>query len=200
VKTLDHATLDGPRHLAVLEALDGKANVSQRTLAERLGISAGLVNRLLRELVDDGRLEVMDPAVRPFAYRLTRTGEEYLRRLRHDRYQSVLADLHSMQDHIRERLREIRAEGVERLVFYGAGEVLEVVLTLAEGLGLEVLAVVDDDPSKQGTERAGLPVGCPSGIEGLAPDCVLITTFRHAAEIRERIGRKMPTAFAIREL
>jgi DNA-binding MarR family transcriptional regulator len=200
VKTVDHATLDGARHLAVLEALDGKANVSQRTLAERLGISAGLVNRLLRELVDDDRLEVMDPAVRPFAYRLTRPGEEYLRRLRHDRYQAVLADLHSMQGHIRGRLREIRAEGVERVVFYGAGEILEVVLPLAEGLGLEVLAVVDDEPGKQGTERAGLPVGCPTGLAGLNPDCVLITTFRHAAEIRERLGRDLGARLPIREL
>jgi DNA-binding MarR family transcriptional regulator len=201
MKTADHApAADGPRHLAVLEALEGAANVSQRTLGERLGMASGLVNRLLHELVGGGRLEVVDPAVRPFAYRLTLAGEEYLRGLRHDHYRSVLADLHSMQKRIARRLREIRAEGVVRMVFYGAGEILEVALPLAEGLGLEVLAVVDDDRAKQGTERAGLPVRCPTGINGMEPDCVLITTFRHAAEIRQRIDQEADGRLAIREL
>jgi hypothetical protein len=200
-RTADHEpAADGPRHLAVLEALEGEANVAQRTLGDRLGMAAGLVNRLLHELVDGGRLEVVDSAVRPFAYRLTLAGEEYLRGLRHDHYRSVLADLHSMRGHIGRRLREIRAEGVERMVFYGAGEILEVALPLAEGLGLEALAVVDDDPAKQGTQRAGLAVRCPTELSGMNPDCVLITTFRHAAEIRQRISQEADGRLAIREL
>jgi DNA-binding MarR family transcriptional regulator len=201
MKTADHApAAGGPRHLAVLEALEGAGNVSQRALGEGLGMAAGLVNRLLHELVDGGRLEVVDPAVRPFAYRLTLAGEEYLRGLRHEHYLAVLADLHSMRGRIARRLREIRAEGVERMVFYGAGEILEVALPLAEGLGLEVLAVVDDDPGKQGTERAGVSVRCPTELDGMIPDCVLITTFRHAAEIRQRIGGELGARLAIREL
>jgi DNA-binding MarR family transcriptional regulator len=200
-KTADHTlAAEGPRHLAVLEALEGAGNVSQRTLGERLGMAAGLVNRLLQELVDGRLLEVVDPAVRPFAYRLTLAGQEYLRGLRHDHYQAVLADLHSMRGRIVLRLREIRAEGVERMAFYGAGEILDVALPLAEGVGLEVLAVVDDDPGKQGTERAGVSVRSPTELDGMTPDCVLITTFRHAAEIRQRIDRELGARLAIKEL
>jgi len=201
MKHANHALApDGSRHLAILEALEGKANISQRALGERLGVAAGLVNRLLRELVDGGQLEVVDSGVRPFAYRFTCGGEEYLRRLRHDHYHSVLDQLHSMQRRIARRLRGIRAEGVTRMVFYGAGDILEVALPLAVKLGLEVLAVVDDDPAKQGTERMGLAVRCPSGLNGLTPDCVLITTFRHVAEIRQRIGREVDGRLAVREL
>jgi DNA-binding MarR family transcriptional regulator len=201
MNTTDHgADIHAHRHLAVLDALDGKANVSQRSLAERLGMSAGLVNRLLRDLVAAGRLDVVDPGVRPFAYGLTPGGEEYLRLLRHEHYRHVLADLHSMQEHIARRLREVRAEGVERVVFYGAGSILEVVLPVAAGLGLEVLAAVDDDPSKHGSVRAGIPVRPPADLPELNPDCVLITTFRHAAAIRGRIGGWNGRRVTIREL
>lgn len=192
--------VDSGRHLSVLEALDGKGNVSQRTLADRLGIAVSVVNRVIRDLMDGGHLEIMDRGVRPFAYDVTSTGRRYLRRLSHDNYRSVLTKYRSMQEKITRRLRQIREEDVHRLVFYGAGEIMEVTLPLAQKLGLEVVGVVDDDPAKPGEERGGLEVRSPECLRQLRPDAVLITTYRHAEEIRGRLEGRLPKGARVLEL
>ena len=158
--------------------------MSQRTLGERLGLATSLVNGLIRELLDGGHLEVVDRSVRPYAYRLTPPGRQYRRRLSHQHFESVLTSFRRLQDRIRGRLREIRKDGVERLAFYGSGDVMEVTAPLAEALALTVVGVVDDDREKQGTERGGHVVRCPTTLAELEPEGVLITTVRHRGRSR----------------
>lgn len=195
------STEGDPRHLPVLEALEGRANVSQRTLAERLGMAVSRVNRLLSELLELGHLQIVDDAVRPYAYRVTARGETYRRRLRHQNLQTVVGNFREAQQRIRSRLAPLGDQGVGRVVFYGAGEIMEVTLPMAEALGLEVVGVVDDDSTKHGAERAGRVVRAPGCIPDMAPDAIIITTFRHAHEIHERIGEgRVPDSTPVIEL
>ncbi len=191
---------DVSRHLPLLNALGAAGHVSQRTLAQRLDIAVSLVNRLIRELLDGGYLEVADASVRPFAYRLTSRGEEYRRDLSYRRYRSVVGDFRAVQRSIRSALQRIRTNGTERLALYGAGEIAEVVLPLARETGFHVVGVVDDDPEKQGRKWDGLTVRCPTRLDELAPDGVLITTFRHAQEIRDRLAEAEPHSVPVLEL
>ena len=188
------------RRLLILEELDRSSNVSQRKLAERLGMAVSFVNRQIGEFVDNGYVQVVDPSVRPFAYRLTRSGKEYCQRLSHQHYRSVLGSFRDVQDRIRRRLREIQRSGVKRLVFYGSGDVMEVTFALATSLGLEVIGLVDDDPAKQGTTRGAMVVEPPVSIGDLEPDAVLITTFRHAREIRGKIDPGLHWSILVLEL
>jgi len=187
MKRSDRAETDGAGHLAVLEALDGAGHVSQRRVAELLGVGAASVNRIVRALVDAGHVEVEDEAVRPYAYRLTADGRVYLQALSYERDARVVGRYRELEERIRTRLEELRRRGVERLVFYGAGEVLEVAYPLARELGLRVVGVVDDDPAKQGDGRSRFIVERPAVIGALAPDAVVITSFRFGEGIRRRI-------------
>lgn len=196
----DEVQLDPSRHLPVLEEVQGRGNVSQRTIAERLGVAASLVNRVLRELLDEGHLEVVDTNVRPFAYRITDDGKGYLRLLRHEHDRSVVARFRRIERRISRRLEEIRGEGIRRLVLYGAGDVMEVTLPLAEELGLDVVGIVDDDPEKQGEERDGQRVRAPEAIGELEPCAVLVTTYRHAEEILGRLEGGLPEGTEVLEL
>lgn len=179
---------DAAGHLEVLQALDGAGHVSQRRVAETLGMAAARVNRIIRALVEGGRVEVVDQAVRPYAYRLTRGGRAYLQELNYGHYESVVGRFREVEERIRTRLMEIRRSGVERVVFYGAGEIMEAACPLALDVGLKVVGVVDDDPNKQGTEKCEIMVDPPAAMSRLKPDAVVITTFRHAGEIRGRMG------------
>ncbi len=163
-------------------------------------MAASLVNRLIRELMDRGLLEVVDADVRPFAYRLTVDGRGYRRRLSHQHYRSVLGSFREVQEAIRKRLRGVLEKGVRRLVFYGAGEIMDATLPLAWEEGLEVVGLVDDDPRKQGRERDGLVVRSPSSIPLLNPDGILITTYKHAPEIRSRLGNEISSSLPVLEL
>jgi DNA-binding MarR family transcriptional regulator len=174
-------------HLRVLRVLDGAGHVSQRRVAETVGVATSRVNRIIHSLVSTGYVKVADEAVRPFAYRLTPAGREYLQELSFDHYASVVGRYREVQARIRERLRDLRARGVRRVVFYGAGEVMEVAYPLASEAGIEVVGVVDDDPDKQGN-RNGIEVESPMRLNEAAPDAVVITTLRHREQIRGRLS------------
>jgi DNA-binding MarR family transcriptional regulator len=186
--------------LFLLDELGRGGNVSQRVLAARLGIALGAVNRHVRSLIREGYVEITDPAVRPFAYRLTPAGSAYRQRLRQAQYERVAGSFREMEERIGARLRELKAKGVSRLVFYGAGVVMEVARPLAEALGLEVAGVIDDDPAKQGTVKSGLRVLEPAALAGLGAEAVVVTTFRHGRQIARRVGALLGARLLVWEL
>lgn len=196
----EEATRGNLRDLLLLKELTEAGHVSQRSLAESLGMGLGVVNRRIRTFLDAGFIRVVDPSVRPFAYQLTPVGEGHRTRLRHRRYEGVVGELREMQRHIEERLATLKEMGMLRLVFYGSGEVMELTLPLAEAQGLEVVGLVDDDPAKHRISRGGLDVRPPDAVPSLEPDAVLITTFRHAGEIKEKMDPEVRLGLPVMEL
>ena len=89
---------------------------------------------------------------------------------------------------------------MSRLVFYGSGDVMEMIYALAKSLGLEVVGLVDDDPAKQGATRGAMVVQPSASIKELEPDAVLVTTFRHSREIREKIDPGLHRSIFVLEL
>lgn len=174
--------------------------MSQRALAESLGLATSRVNRLIGELLEAGHLEVVDRSVRPYAYRLTAEGKDYRRRLTYRHFRSVLDSFRRLRIHIAQRLREIKNDGIERLALYGSGEVMEITRPLAEALGLDVVGVVDHDPENQGSQSGGVEVRCPDRLDELDPDGVLITTLSEAREIEERIDPALRNRVQVLEL
>lgn len=187
-------------HLLILDELGRSTNLSQRSLAKRLGIAASLVNRTIRELLDGGYLTVVSRDVMPFAYRLTAAGKDYHSELSHYHYSSVVGSFRNLQERIRRTLREIEAKNMGRVVFYGAGEIMEVTFPLASALSLEVVGVVDDDPAKQGSRKGQLVVRPSASINELEPDVVLISTFRHARKIRSKLNPELRSSVRVLEL
>jgi len=176
------------------------SNVSQRALARRLGVAVGTVNRLLSDMVEAGYVQVFDRDVRPFAYRVTDDGQRYQRRLGLEHYSWVLGSLRRLEHRIRTKLRDLKSRGVERVVFYGAGDVMEATYRVASGVGLHVVGVVDDDLTKQGQQKHGLTVKAPSAINELEPDAVLITTLRHTEDIQLKMETSLRSSIEVWEL
>jgi DNA-binding MarR family transcriptional regulator len=192
--------VNGDGRLRVLQALDGAGHVSQRQLADDVGLAASQVNRVIRGLVADGHLRVADDSVRPYAYRLTPTGEAHLRTLSYERYATAMDHVRRVQDRIRRRLARLREQGARRVAFYGAGELMDVAFPLARAAGLELVCVVDDDPMKQGRRTGGLTIAEPASLGHIAPDALVITTFRHADRIRQRLTSGIAASVPVVEL
>jgi DNA-binding MarR family transcriptional regulator len=180
--------------------LERGSNISQRALARRLGVAVGTVNRLLNGMVEAGYVQVFNRGVRPFAYKVTNDGRRYERRLGLEHYSWVLGSLRRLEQRIRATLYELKSRGLERVVFYGAGDVMEATYRVASGVGLQVVGVVDDDPTKQGLHRGGLVVEPPSAINELEPDAVLITTMRHTEEIQFKMDASLRSSVEVWEL
>ena len=151
-------------------------------------------------MVQAGYVRVPNRGVRPFAYRVTDDGERYQRKLSLEHYSWVLGSLRRLEQRIRSTLCELQHRGVRRVVFYGAGDVMEATCRVASGVGLQVVGVVDDDPAKHGLRKGGLVVEPASAINDLEPDAVLITTLRHAGEIQLKIHPSLRSSVELWEL
>ena len=158
------------------------------------------MNRFLNDMIEAGYVRVFNRTVRPFAYKVTDDGERYQRRLSLEHYTWVLGSLQRFEQRIRSTLRELKGRGVKRVVFYGAGDVMEATYRVASGVGLQVVGVVDDDVTKRGRQKGGLVVRPPSAINELEPDAVLITTLRHAEEIQLKMDASLPSSVEVWEL
>ena len=190
----------GPLDLLILDEVHRGSNISQRVLADRLGMAVSAVNRHLHDMIEAGYLKVANRNVRPFAYKLTITGKQYRQLLSHEHYSWVLGNLRAVEQRISSALWELKRRGVTRVVFYGAGEVMEAAHRLTKAVGLEVLGVVDDDVSKHGSMKDGLVVRPPSVLSQLELDAVVITTFRHAREIQPKIDPSLRSSIRVWEL
>ncbi len=183
--------------LSILDEVHRGSNISQRVLADRLGVAVSAVNRHLHDMIEAGYLDVTSRSVRPFAYKLTINGKQYRQLLSHEHYSWVLGNLRAVEQRISSTLRELKRRGVTRVVFYGAGEVMEAAHRLTKAAGLEVLGVVDDDVSKHGLMKDGFVVRPPSAINQLEPGAVVITTFCHARDIQMKIDPSLRSSIQV---
>jgi DNA-binding MarR family transcriptional regulator len=142
--------------LGLLNVVDGDAQVSQRTMADNLGIALGLANAYLKRCVKKGLIKVSQAPANRYAYYLTPKGFAEKSRLTAEFLsQSFLL------------FRRARAEGAElfelcqnrgwrRVVLYGAGDLTEIFTLSARDFAIELVGVVNGEASE--TEFAGLPV------------------------------------------
>jgi DNA-binding MarR family transcriptional regulator len=192
--------LSGELRQRLIVELQGGSHVSQRALAQQLGVAVGTVNRLLNDMIAAGYVRVSNRGVRPFAYRVTDHGRSYQRRLGLEHYSWALGTLRRLEQRTRATLSGLKSRGLKRVVLYGAGEVMDATWRVASRVGLRVIGAVDDDVAQQGRRRGGLIVTAPNAINRLEPDAVLITTPRHAAEIQRAIAPALRSRVEVWEL
>ena len=126
------------RDLQLLTAIEEGAPLTQRALAERLGVALGLANLCLKRLARKGYIKVVHFNDRPAArkrlrYLLTPKGLAEKSRLT---YEHMVYSLHlyrRTRQTLRESLGRMAADGLKRVAFYGPGEAAELAyLTLRE--------------------------------------------------------------------
>ena len=190
----------GLRELGLLLALGSEQRISQHALGRSVGMSAGRVNRYLRDLEDRGLVRRDGETNRTMRYGLTEAG----RRCREDSLVRFCGELVRLYGHtkiqFREVLKELSAEGLRRLVLYGAAETCEMVCAARVGTDIEIVAVVDGDPDRIGSKVCGYSVRAPEDIPELAPDAVLVTCFGAADEIYASIEDLPERGIAVRRL
>lgn len=123
--------------LAVLESLNSATEaVSQRELARRAGISVGLVNAVLKKLVNTGYVKTARLNRRSIEYLLTPEGfaQTALRSYRYivntvRSYRDIQSRLHAM-------LERLRGQGIADFYLNGDGELADLVALFFEDEGL----------------------------------------------------------------
>ena len=146
------------RALEILTAISEGRPLSQRALAERLGIALGLVNLYLRRLSRKGYVKITEFPAKPAArkrlrYLLTPKGLAEKSRLT---YQHMVYSLHLFRrtrDTLRGSLALMVEQGMKRVALYGPGEAAELTLDTVGRSAADNARVILDELRARGFVR-----------------------------------------------
>lgn len=176
------------RRLAILTTLASSPRLSQRQLAHRVQLSPSVINAYLDRFLQQGLIEKLRLNARDLQYRLTPQGKAQLSEMTVDYMRETFLLFSRGKEELTKHLAQLqRRYGFRRLALYSAGEVTELVIHALAGLPIELVAIIDDDPKKQGRVMFGYPVVRPERSKELGIDAIIVTTFRYRRTIMQRV-------------
>jgi len=193
------------RDLAILTAIGGGAPVTQRALAQQLGVALGLANLYLKRLAGRGLIKVMEFPAKPAArkrlqYVLTPRGMAAKTRLSYQYMVYSLGLYRRTRANLRESMAALAAGGMKRFALHGTGEAAELAYLTLREFGLEPVGIF---ARAGGGEFLGYPVRSLDELVAGDVDGVIVATFdRPEQEVAEltRRGLRRAQCLTLRRL
>jgi len=177
------------RELEILTAIEEGTPLTQRALAQRLGVALGLTNLYVRRLAGKGFIKIREFPTKPYArkrlrYVLTPKGVAEKARLTYEYMGHSLHLFRRTRDNLREAMGHLTQSGMKRVALWGTGEAAELAYLTLKEFGLEPVGIFEGDG---GGHFLGLPVLPISELAVADVDGVVVATFdkpeRHLAEL-----------------
>lgn len=167
------------RDLEILTAIDEGEPLTQRALAQRLGVALGLANLYLKRLAVKGSIKIVEFPRKPAArkrlrYLLTPTGMAEKTRLTYEHITYSLDLYRRARQALRDSLSPLPERGAKRVALFGTGEAAEVAYLTLRELGLEPVGVFAREP---GGHFLGFPVLALADLMEADADAVIVATF-----------------------
>lgn len=169
--------VESRRDLQLLEALEQESQITQRTLATRLGIALGLTNLYLKRLIRKGYVKSVTVSPHRLMYSLTPKGMARKARLTYEFMKYSLDFYRDARQHLRRSLGQ--AVGQQKQVaIYGTGDAAELVFLLIREMGLELVAVFGAESNGQ---FLGFPVQAIASHADVAYDVLVVAVLERPA-------------------
>ena len=175
------------RNLRFLEELEKNPVISQRELSHRFNIALGVTNACLKKMVQKGWIRIQGLNRRKIGYYLTPMGFAEKTKLTFHLISYTAQHYSELKKRIGQKFLEMEREGLERIVFYGVSDEMEVAFITLQGVNLRLVGIVEDDEKFRSQIIFGYELERVSQIKGLEPDGVLITSLADIDKKRERI-------------
>ena len=193
----DNATLE------ILQAIEGKNDVTQRHLADRLDVALGLANSYLKRCVRKGLVKIHQAPANRYFYYLTPKGFSEKSRLTTEYLSSSFDFYRKASNSIIEIFKECENEQKRKIIFCGISELTEISIIRAHEFDILTMGVFDFDSERK--ELLKLPVS--NKLNSLNKfDACIITSLRSADKyldfLIKEINRKkimIPEILGIRQ-
>lgn len=173
------------RQLLILLLIKKSGKISQAKIAKEVGIVPAMVNNYIKEFRREGLLRI-DSMPRP-SYILTQKGEDKINELLFLYKNEIIRLYKGIREDFFKAISSFPAEGIKKVVLFGAGDVAELIYPRLVELKVEVLGIVDSNSLKWDTPFLSYKIDRPEKIKDYKPDAVLITSFAHKEEIKRQI-------------
>lgn len=154
--------LEAHRDLKLLEAVEQDSHVTQRGLANRLGIALGLANIYVKRLMRKGYIKCVNVQPNRISYLITPRGIAEKARLTYEYMDYSLHLYRVVRQHLREVLRECADS---RVAIYGRGEAAELSYLSLKESGLDPVAVFDAEGGGMFLGMAVLPLAEHANVD-----------------------------------
>jgi hypothetical protein len=180
----DTVNVEAHRDLQMLQAIAEGDRVTQRTLANKLGIALGLANIYCKRLVRKGYVKCVSIQSNRLRYLLTPKGISEKTRLTYEFMEYSLYLYSQVRGHLRTVLEPYGLRNQRRVAVYGTGEAAELAFLSIAELGLELVAVFDDGGVGHFLGHSTRPI---DGHREVAFDLLLVATLEPSEQIVERL-------------
>jgi DNA-binding MarR family transcriptional regulator len=175
------------RELNLLQELEQNPVISQRELSRKFGIALGVTNACLKRMVRRGWIQIMGLNHHKIGYFLTPKGFSEKAKLTLHLISWTVQHYSALKDLIGERLLEMQDKGIERIVFYGVSDEMEVAYITLQGISLKLVGIVEEDERLTPQIIFGHEIKPVSRIQELNPHGVLITSLERCDQRKERL-------------
>ena len=180
----------GERDLEILTAIEEGLPLTQRALAERLGVALGLCNLYLKRLARKGCIKIVEFPRKPAArkrlrYLLTPRGMAEKTRLTYEHMAYSLDLYRRARRTLRRALGGLADGGAKRIALCGTGEAAEVAYLTLKELGIEPVGVF----APGGGLFLGYPVRALADLGTEDFDVVVVATFERPEPSLGELGR-----------
>lgn len=145
------------KELQVLNEVDKSSDITQRQISQRIKISLGLTNVLLRNLIKKGYLRSQQASWKRWAYSLTPEGMSLKLQLTLNYIRRFLSHYQNVRDILRGQLEPLELHGESQVAILGVGEFSELIFLNLKELGISDIEVFSKAPY-QGQMFLGMPV------------------------------------------
>lgn len=149
--TLDAQTQDkqSQHTLELLQAIDQKDDISQRHLAQEMGVALGLANSYLKRCVKKGWIKMTTAPANRYFYYLTPTGFAEKARLTADFFSTSLTLFRQSGDAYTELFDLCIKRGDRRILLVGLSDLTEIAYTRSLASKLDVIAVYQPETTRK---------------------------------------------------
>src|SRR4051812_14044954 len=176
--------VEAHRDLQMLQAIAEGDRVTQRSLADKLGIALGLANIYCKRLVRKGFVKCVSIQSNRLRYLLTPKGLSEKTRLTYEFMDYSLFLYSQVRSHLRTVLEPYGLRNEKRVAVYGTGEAAELAFLSIAELNLELVAIFDD--AGEGY-FLGQPIRHIGAHRDVAFDLLLVATLEKSEQIVERL-------------
>lgn len=178
--------LQSQRDLQLLNEVEKNETVTQRALAEHLGVALGLANLYLKRLARKGYIKIRTIPRNRIKYLLTPRGIVQKSRLTYQYMQYSLSYYQKIRGILRGVLLQLSNSGFKQVVVCGTGELAELAYLSLLETDLKLVAFVD---GKQTNKFLSFPLRPIESLMDLEFDAILIASLEDAGAIQDRIMR-----------
>mgnify|MGYP001201645182 CR=1 FL=1 len=134
--------------LTLLNNIEDKKKITQKTIATELGIAVGLVNVYVKRCIKKGWLKVQNIPPRRYAYYLTPEGFAKKTKLTADYLTHSFTFFRSSKKICSELLEECEKKNYKRIALVGFSELTEIALLVSKDTNINVECIISNEDKR----------------------------------------------------